>query len=300
MEKRNRNIITIGAMTIAAVIIFFTMLYYLLGNPVFRSGTDIVVKMSNGAGLKRSDRVQLQGVDVGSVRSIELSRKASGVVVKLRIDDGLALPTDSRALVRGDVFGAHTVALLPGKSMKLLVDRDTIQGITAPELTDIAASLSSRAESLLTAADSLLSPATVRDLRETAAILPAGAAEMRAALMEARAASASLKRSMLELEHAKAGPALASAIKEVDASARAIAVASDNIAKASETLNTSLGRFNSVMGKIDNGTGTLGLLVNDSTLYVEMNEALREIRALVTDIRERPNRYLDLRLFKRD
>ncbi len=299
MDKRNRNIITIGALTIISVVVFFTMLYYLLGNPVFRGGTDVVVKMSNGAGLKRSDRVHLQGVEVGSVRSIELSSRAGGVIVKLRINDGLALPTDTKALVRGDVFGAHTVALVPGNSMKLLSDQDTIVGITAPELTDIASDLSTRAGSLLSAADSLLSPATVRDLRATAAILPAGAAEMRAALIEARAASASLKRSMLELENAKAGPALASAIRQVDESARSIKAASDNIATASIALEASLSRFNSVMTKVDNGNGTLGLLVNDSSLYVEMNETLREIRALTTDIRERPNRYIDLRLFRR-
>jgi phospholipid/cholesterol/gamma-HCH transport system substrate-binding protein len=297
MEKRNRNIMTIGALTILSVIIFFTLLYYLLGNPLFRGGTDVIVRMENGAGLKRSDRVQLQGVDVGSVRSIELSTRASGVIVELRIDDGLALPTDTRALVRGDVFGAHTVALVPGNSMKLLADEDTIVGITAPELTAIASSLSARAESLLSAADSLLAPATVQDLRETAAILPTSAIELRAALAEARAAGASLRRSMQELEDAKAGPALGSAIQQVDQSARSIARASDNIATASQTLNTSLERFNSVMAKVDRGNGTLGLLVNDSSLYVEFNETLREIRALATDIRERPNRYIDLRLF---
>jgi hypothetical protein len=40
-------------------------------------------------------------------------------------------------------------------------------------------------------------------------------------------------------------------------------------------------------------------MVNDSSLYVEMNETLREIRALATDIRESPDPYIDLRLFRR-
>jgi phospholipid/cholesterol/gamma-HCH transport system substrate-binding protein len=51
------------------------------------------------------------------------------------------------------------------------------------------------------------------------------------------------------------------------------------------------------MGKIDRGNGTLGRLVNDSTLYFEMNEALREVRALATDIRTRPQKYIDLKVF---
>jgi phospholipid/cholesterol/gamma-HCH transport system substrate-binding protein len=53
----------------------------------------------------------------------------------------------------------------------------------------------------------------------------------------------------------------------------------------------------SVMTKIDRGQGTLGKLVNDSTLYVELNLMLREMGALATDLRERPSRYINLRIF---
>lgn len=296
MDKRVRNPIVIGALTIAAVIIFFTMLYYLLGNNVLKGGTNIVVLMADGAGLKRADRVQYQGVEVGSVKGIELNPKG-GVVVKLRLNKGLPLSSDSHVNVSGDVFGAHTVAVMNGKSLMALGENDTIRGVTAPLLTDLATNLSARAESLLTSADSLLAPSTVRDLRATAAILPASATEMQAALVEIRAAGASLRRNMLDLEKAQPGAKLGRTLEEIDKSARAIKIASDNIATASSSLNASLKRFDNVMVKIDGGHGTLGLMVNDSSLYVETNEAMRELRALAQDIRERPNRYIDLRLF---
>lgn len=296
MDKRKKNPIVIGMLTVVSVIVFFTMLYYLLGNPVLKGGTDVYVLMPDGAGLKRSDPVQYQGVGVGSVRTIQLN-PAGGVTLKLRINKGLALTTDSKAMVRGDVFGAHTVGIMNGKAMMQLQSGDTIRGITAPELTDLASNLSARAATLLTAADSLLSPSTVRDLRATAAILPASATELRASLIELRASSTMLHRTMSELEKAHAVPALASAIRGIDASAHSVTIASDNIATASATLNKSLERFNSVMTKIDSGHGTLGKMINDSSLYVEMNETLREIRALATDIRQRPNRYIDIRLF---
>jgi phospholipid/cholesterol/gamma-HCH transport system substrate-binding protein len=297
MDKRTRNPIVIGALAIVAVIIFFTMLYYLLGNNVLKAGTNVVVLMPDGAGLKRADRVQYQGVAVGSVKSIELNPKGAGVIVKLRLDKGLALTKDSKVTVSGDVFGAHTVAVMNGRAAMQLQNGDTIRGMTTPLLTDIASNLSSRAETLLTNADSLLSPSAIRDLHATAAILPSTATEMRAALAEIRAAGASLRRSMQDLEKAQAGPALGNAVRSIDASAQSIKLASDNIATASSSLNTSLQRLNSVMDKVDHGRGTLGLLVNDSSLYVETNEAMREIRALAQDIRERPSRYIDLKLF---
>ena len=300
MDKRKKNPIVIGALTIFSVIVFFTMLYYLLGNPVLAKRTNVVVLMPNGAGLKRSDPVQYQGVTVGSVKDIQLNPKG-GVTVRLRLNTGLPLTTDSKVTVRGDVFGAHTVSVINGKAGMLLQSGDTIRGETAAELTDMASDLSGRLTTLLTSADSLLAPSTVRDLRATAAMLPASAIQLRAALAEVSVASASLRRSMTELEKAQAGPALGSAIKQIDASARSIAQASDNIATASTTLNRSLEEFNSIMTKVNSGRGTLGLMVNDSSLYVETNEAMREIRALAQDIRERPQRYIDLRLFgKRD
>src|SRR3954469_16531393 len=183
MDKRTKNPVVIGLLAIAAVIVFFTMLYYLLGNHVLKAGTNVVVLMPDGAGLKRADRVQYQGVEVGSVKGIELNPKG-GVIVKLRLNKGLPLSTDSKVTVSGDVFGAHTVAIMNGKSLVQLQNGDTIRGITTPLLTDLATNLSARAETLLSNADSLLSPGMVHDLRATAAILPSSAAEMHAALAE--------------------------------------------------------------------------------------------------------------------
>lgn len=296
MDKRIKNPIVIGALTIASVIVFFAMLYYLLGNHVLKGGTNIVVLMADGAGLKRADRVSYQGVEVGSVKGIQLSPQG-GVVIKLRLNKGLPLSSDSKVTVSGDVFGAHTVAMMNGKSLMALKEGDTIHGMTSPLLTDLATNLSARASALLTSADSLLAPSTVRDLRATAAILPASATEMREALLELRAAGASFRRNMDELERAHPGAKMGATLAEIDASARSIKTASDNIATASTALNQSLKRFDNVMGKIDAGHGTLGLMINDSSLYVETNEAMRELRALAQDIRERPSRYIDLRLF---
>jgi phospholipid/cholesterol/gamma-HCH transport system substrate-binding protein len=289
MDKRNRNLITVGALTILATVLFFVGLYWLMGTPVLRGGIDVIVSLADGGGLKRSDRVHLQGVEVGSVRAVHLVPQG-GVIAELRLNGGLALPADSRATVEGDVFGAHTVDLIPGRSLVAVQDGDTIRGDASPQLTDLAASLSARAEAVLLGADSLLSRDALRDIHATVAVLPGSAEQLRAAFGELRAAAASLRRSTEGLEQAEAGPSMARAIGEVERSARSLSAAANN-------MDSSMVSFSSVMGKIDRGTGSLGLLVNDSSLFREFNEALREFRALATDIRQRPNRYIDLRIF---
>jgi phospholipid/cholesterol/gamma-HCH transport system substrate-binding protein len=289
MDKRNRNLASLGLLTVVAAFLFFWGLFYLLGTPLFRGGMDVTVVLNNGGGLKRSDPVQLQGVMVGNVRDVRLN-PGGGVLVGLRLDDGLALPTDTRAVVRGDVFGAHVVDLLPGIAMLKLSAGDTIRGGASPELSQIAADLSSRVESVLVSADALLSPQAVRDVHATASILPAGAQELRAAFAELALASAALRRTAERVEGADTGARLNSTLGEVEASARVLTAAAGR-------MEESLGSFASVLGKIDNGNGTLGRLVNDTTMYSEMNQALREMRALATDIRERPSRYITVRIF---
>jgi phospholipid/cholesterol/gamma-HCH transport system substrate-binding protein len=212
------------------------------------------------------------------------------VRVQLRLHENLALPTDTRVLVSGDVFGAHVVELIPGTALLKLASGDTIRGGAAPDLSRMATDLSTRVESVLVSADALLSPEAVRDVHATASVMPAGALELRAAFEELRFASAALRRTAERVEGTDTGARLNSTIGEVERSARALTAAAGR-------MEESLGSFASVMGKIDGGSGTLGKLVNDTTMYTELNQTLREVRALATDMRERPSRYINVRIF---
>lgn len=296
MDKRKRNVTALGLLTLVAAAVFFWGLYYLLGNPVLKGGMDVAVMLDNGAGLKRGDRVQLQGVEVGSVRSIRLA-PTGGVTAELRLNDNIVLPADTRVTVRGDVFGAHTVDIVPGAALVKLEEGDTIRGIATPALPDLAAGLSEQARSVLSAADSLLSPSAVRDVHATAEVLPESARELRAAFAELRLAAAALRRTAEGVETAETGVAVSRAVSEVERTAQALTAAANSMQLSLGTMQEGLGSFASVMAKIDDGQGTLGRLVNDSSLYMEFNQTLREIGALTTDIRERPTRYINLRIF---
>ena len=48
------------------------------------------------------------------------------------------------------------------------------------------------------------------------------------------------------------------------------------------------------MTKINEGQGTLGKLVKDDSLYVNLNKATKDLDLLLEDLRVNPNRYLSL------
>jgi phospholipid/cholesterol/gamma-HCH transport system substrate-binding protein len=289
MTLRKRNTAALGLMVLVAGALFVWGLFFLLGDPVWRRGMGIVVVMEDGAGLKRGDRVRLHGIEVGSIRGVELAPPRR-VAVQVRLEPGIVLPADTRAAVRTDVFGTGSIELLPGEALVALEPGDTIRGGTAKPLPQVVEDLSGRIESVLVRADSLLSPKAVTDLHATAAVLPEGAAALSAALNEVHLAARALRRSAEGLEAAEAGPALGRALAELEGSARAFTAAAG-------AMERSLGSLASVLDKIDRGDGTLGRLVNDSTVYVELSRTLQEMRALATDVRERPKRYVSISIF---
>lgn len=289
MDRRFRNMAALGLLTIISVVTLFWGAYYLMGTPFWQSGMELAVELENGAGLKRGDPVRVQGVQVGTVRSVDLTQDYT-VLATVRLTGDYVLPTDTRATVSGDVFGAHVVQLVPGQSRMPLQPGDTVRGLTEPQLTDIAVDIGSQASTILSRADSLLSPEAVRDLHETAAVLPATARELRAAFEQLRFASAALRQTTQDIAQARPADQLNRTMAEFENSAAALA-------DAARGMEASLGTLNSVLAKIDAGSGTLGLLVNDTSLYFRMHETLREMGALATDIRERPQRYINLRVF---
>lgn len=289
MERRKRNVTALGLLVVGSALVFLWGFYFLLGTPVVGGGRKIYVLLEDGAGLKRGDRVQLQGVQVGSVSGVEL-RSANRVVATLRLSAPLPLPADTRAAVRGDVFGAHSMDLIPGSALVKLDAGDTIRGESAPALPDLALELSAQARRVLVGADSLLNPDVVRGVHVAASTLPASAKELQAVLAELHGAAASLHRSARAAEDARSGATLGAALAEVERSARSLAA-------AASSMDRSMASLASVLAKVDSGEGTLGRLVNDTTLYRDMRSAAREMAALATDVRRNPKRYITLKVF---
>ena len=61
---------------------------------------------------------------------------------------------------------------------------------------------------------------------------------------------------------------------------------SSDLFKFYNDARASLANLNEITDKINHGEGTLGLLVNDESLYLEVKQMINDIRATVDEIRE--------------
>ncbi|MEM8782278.1 MAG: MlaD family protein [Planctomycetota bacterium] len=115
MNDTTRNL-TVGVTTLAGVVGLAVLLFLFGYVPAFlRSGYAITIDMADAVTLGEGSAVQLYGIRVGEVRSIEFKNPpGSGVLVRARITRDLRIPAPVHAEVDTDLLGGTaTVQLVP-------------------------------------------------------------------------------------------------------------------------------------------------------------------------------------------
>ncbi len=84
---------------------------------------------------------------------------------------------------------------------------------------------------------------------------------------------------------------------DIKATSHDLRDASRTLVATQQQLASVLTHADSVLGKIDRGQGSLGLMVNDPTLYQNGDALLSQMRELVAQIRAHPRQYLSVKIF---
>ena len=58
-----------------------------------------------------------------------------------------------------------------------------------------------------------------------------------------------------------------------------------------------MSNFNEMSRKINSGEGTIGKLINDKRMYVNLEAATKELEELLRDIKLNPKRYIHFSIF---
>src|SRR5204862_7330189 len=72
---------------------------------------------------------------------------------------------------------------------------------------------------------------------------------------------------------------------------------SANLTQLPTRLADATGSLKRVLDRMDRGEGTLGKMASDTMLYRNLNETLTSLTALLKDLRERPGRYINVKVF---
>jgi phospholipid/cholesterol/gamma-HCH transport system substrate-binding protein len=70
-----------------------------------------------------------------------------------------------------------------------------------------------------------------------------------------------------------------------------------NLSRLTGQLANSTASLDSLLSKISRGQGTLGKMATDTVMYQDIHKTLDALSSLLNDLRERPGRYLTVKVF---
>lgn len=296
------NEVKIGMMVVFAILIGVVGFRIMKDVPILNTGNQIVSVFSTVEGLSVGKKIYFNGVDIGSISQIELSRTDS-VTVYMNIDDAFEIPADSKALIKAtDFLGTKAIIIQKGSSKKMVQDGDYIVGLfdegTLTELQQKGLSLGDRVaevgenlNSLLTNLNETLSSDVKKNVHKSVAEIEGITSESKKIIQENRKlvnntlASLENMASQADSITIENRPQIKSLIKKFEQQL-------DAIDSASKSIDAVSGQLELILRKINAGEGTLGKLANDSSLYIHLDSLSVGLNTLIRNIDRDPKRYL--------
>lgn len=131
--KRNVVETILGAVVLAVAFIFLGFSYS-TANVGSVDGYKVSANFSGTGGLMVGDDVQISGVKIGTVSSIELDPVTYLARVHLSVNPAIKLPEDTAALISSEgLMGGKYVSLEPGAAEDYIKDGGRIQYTQAPQ-----------------------------------------------------------------------------------------------------------------------------------------------------------------------
>jgi phospholipid/cholesterol/gamma-HCH transport system substrate-binding protein len=266
--------------------VFIALLFWLTDRRVGAQGVRVHVVFSNVAGLDQGDPVMVSGVKVGRVEGVRLQRGGRVEVILNVASDQRPRIDASAAIAALDFLGSKYIKYAPGvREEPLPADRPLI-GTQEQELTDMASGVATRANELLGNANTFVSPQLSQDLHNTLV---------------------ATQRAMNLLSEAPEGPfvkqttrtlaATERVMQRVDSllgssTGRHLDSLSANLATLTNHLGSATVAIDTLLRRMNRGEGTLGKLASDSTLYTDLHALSVALTALLTDLKQNPDKYM--------
>jgi len=285
---------------IAAALLFFGI-NYLKGINLFKPSNYYYVKYENVGGLPKSSAVFADGFRIGIVRDIVYDYDHPGnITVEIEVDSKMRIPKNTYAELQSSMLGSVTMNLeIPLRAVAWYNVGDTIPGRLKGGLLDNAEKdVMPKIESMLPKLDSILGslnhimadqniPKTLNSVRQTADNLAMTTAELHR-FMKNDVPTISRKINKIGDNFVETSHNL----NQMSTNLKSIDYAS-TFRKIDQTM-TNVKEFSDHLGRKDN---TMGLLLNDSSLYHNLNRVSTNASVLLQDLKEHPKRYVHFSVF---
>ena len=285
--------VKIALVAITGVVLLFFGMNFLKGLNLFSSSTDYYVEFEDISGLSSSSPVYVGGYQVGTVKSIiydYTNRTPTKVVIC--VDKEMRIPQGSQAKIVSDMLGNVKINLdINGKSSQMVPPGGVIKGgIDNGAMGQLSAMIPA-IEKMLPKLDSILAslnviladpaiPATLHNVQDLTASMAVTSRQLQT-LMKDDIPQLTGKLNTIGDNFAL----ISNNLKEID------------YAAAMQKVDATLNNVKMITDKLNQKDNTVGLLLNDPSLYNNLNATTANAASLLEDLKSHPKRYVHFSLF---
>jgi phospholipid/cholesterol/gamma-HCH transport system substrate-binding protein len=290
--------IKVGLTVVVATIIFLAGLLWIKGYRYGRHYYTVSVLFPDVGNLETGDPVSVNGVRRGKVEAIKLYE--GQVLVTVTLGNDVILKSDAEFAVKNiGLMGERFIDVRPGKSNDTLNISQPIHGYYdtgIPEVMGVLGRMVNETRELVAAirstlaSDSTLSTfvQTVENVDRLTNQLEGTVVENRARFARAIEDFAATARTLREFTKSNQA--------QIDRTVDQFDSASAVLVSFSGRLDTLSQSLMKIMSQVEQGQGTLGLMLDDDELYNELKTAAQDLEVLLTDIRTNPKKYLQVQV----
>jgi len=296
------NELKIGLVVLFAIFIGYMGFRIMKDEPIFSQVNVLYTKFDTVEGLIRGSNVYLNGFKIGTVREMQYLVQEDSALITLNITENIQLPKGSMAqLASPDFLGSSTIRIIKSNSSESLEWGSYLKGIQKEGLlntfTDRGTAISDSVAVTITLLNEKLRALDFLNQQSSNDIGSAlsNVKQTSDYLLEAVTSNSdeltdmigSAKRSLETIEDISD-----SSRASIEQSIKNLELLSVEMSQLTRELSATSTTLNSVLEKMDRGEGSLGLLLNDPSLYENVDSLSYNLNELIKGIKEDPKRYL--------
>jgi len=294
MKKYFSKEVIIGLVTLISLGLLVFGLNYLKGINIFKPTNHYYVLMPDVNELQKSSAVYVDGFRVGIVKDMSYDYYNTGnIVVQISLDKKMRVETGSHVEIKtGLTSGAYLNLILNKYVSTYYQVGDTIDGISEKGIMDkISNDLMPQVENILPRLDSILQgiqflvnhPALIKSLEQ----------------IETTTANLEKSTDQLNILLSKDIPPVVANLNQVSSDFTVVSsqLKQMNLNATLQNVDKTLQNIEQVSARLNSKDNSLGLLLNDRSVYNHLDSTFMNASDLLLDLRVNPKRYVHFSLF---
>jgi phospholipid/cholesterol/gamma-HCH transport system substrate-binding protein len=292
--KISREVKT-AILVLSGIALFIYLFTFLKGEDLFTTTNTYYTEFDYNA-LSSSSSVTIKGNKVGKIEEIKYDFESGKTRVAFSVNPKLKFSKNSIIrLYETGLMGGNALAIVRANDNDVAQPGDFLESEVQPGLITSLKSnfsgISSDLDSTIRSADTLMTNLNKLVVDESDEGLQSTIAELNTTLKSFKTLSNSIQN-VIKQNDAKIASVLDNFEKtSKDLSDLSADLKEVDLSKTVNNLNTTLEGIQGIMTSIDNNEGTIGKLLNDDSLYNNLEAASKEMELLLLDIKLHPARY---------